>query len=534
LANTIRADVGIRDNASGPIDKIRDKFERLQKQGAKGLAIGAGAAITTAALNLVGNAIGRVTDFLGDSARAYQEDERSQVRFRTSLTANVAAFDGNTDAIEKILQARIKLGFSDDEQRDSLATLVTRTHDSTEALRLQQIAMDLARLRGLDLATASDLIGKAFSGQVGALRRAGIAVDANATATEALAAVEKAAAGQAENFAKSQSGSIVVANIRAAETMERFGKVITHIQAAVLPLLVDALEGTADVLDEVGAAAKKVPTPFFLKWIDDARAAEAGLHRVAEGTEDLRRATGRLTPGLKTTAGATEDLTEEQADLEYWFGRTTRAASEQDDALARLSGEMFGTEILTGDLAQAQKDLDEILKAGPESQKAADIAIWNGRVAEQRQRVFELQAQMAQGAGPAAFYQWLLLQEQAIGNTDAALLEYIRNLKWLALVQQAPFTEQPLPLVPRSGAPQPYAHGGPVMADEPIIVGEKGPEIFVPPSAGQIVPNGGSGGWSAGGQFEIHTHLYLDGRQIAEVVNREQDFRRGRGTFVPA
>ena len=38
------------------------------------------------------------------------------------------------------------------------------------------------------------------------------------------------------------------------------------------------------------------------------------------------------------------------------------------------------------------------------------------------------------------------------------------------------------------------ARGGPVRAHQPYMVGERGPELFVPRSAGTIVPNGGGGG----------------------------------------
>ena len=40
---------------------------------------------------------------------------------------------------------------------------------------------------------------------------------------------------------------------------------------------------------------------------------------------------------------------------------------------------------------------------------------------------------------------------------------------------------------------QPRASGGPVSAGAPYLVGEAGPELFVPSSAGSIVPNGGGG-----------------------------------------
>ena len=50
------------------------------------------------------------------------------------------------------------------------------------------------------------------------------------------------------------------------------------------------------------------------------------------------------------------------------------------------------------------------------------------------------------------------------------------------------------------GGPNPFAFkaiGGPVQSDKPYVVGERGPEMFVPSRSGSIVPNnklGGGGG----------------------------------------
>ena len=41
---------------------------------------------------------------------------------------------------------------------------------------------------------------------------------------------------------------------------------------------------------------------------------------------------------------------------------------------------------------------------------------------------------------------------------------------------------------------QPKASGGPVSGGRPYLVGEKGPELFVPRSHGNIVPNNAMGG----------------------------------------
>ena len=37
--------------------------------------------------------------------------------------------------------------------------------------------------------------------------------------------------------------------------------------------------------------------------------------------------------------------------------------------------------------------------------------------------------------------------------------------------------------------PEPHAMGGPVTAGSPYLVGERGPELFVPDASGSIIPN---------------------------------------------
>lgn len=64
------------------------------------------------------------------------------------------------------------------------------------------------------------------------------------------------------------------------------------------------------------------------------------------------------------------------------------------------------------------------------------------------------------------------------------------------------------------------AAGGPVRAGSPYIVGEKGPELFVPKLSGAIVP-AGAGVSGGAAMAELHTHVYLDSAQIAEVIRRE-------------
>lgn len=61
------------------------------------------------------------------------------------------------------------------------------------------------------------------------------------------------------------------------------------------------------------------------------------------------------------------------------------------------------------------------------------------------------------------------------------------------------------------------ASGGPVSRGRPYIVGEQGPELFVPGNSGTIIPNKATRS-VASGSGPIHIHLNVDGREISETV----------------
>lgn len=65
-----------------------------------------------------------------------------------------------------------------------------------------------------------------------------------------------------------------------------------------------------------------------------------------------------------------------------------------------------------------------------------------------------------------------------------------------------------------SKLPKRRALGGPVFAGEPYLVGERGPELFMPRQSGQIIPNG-SGGAALAINFTVNS---LDPRSAAAVI----------------
>lgn len=215
-----------RDEASAAIGKIESSLGRLGiKAGTtddamKGLMKGLiGLGTTVVAYE----AVQKLTGFLTDSVKAAIEEEKGINRLTASLKANAPAWNGNSDAIERVVAGRQRLAFSDGDLRDSLSQLVGVTHDVNQAFNVQSVAMDLARFKGISLQEASVALTRVEAGKYRALADLGIVLKAGATQVEALAAVEKVAAGQADAYAKSQAGALDRAGVAIENFQEKLG-----------------------------------------------------------------------------------------------------------------------------------------------------------------------------------------------------------------------------------------------------------------------------------------------------------------------
>lgn len=67
-----------------------------------------------------------------------------------------------------------------------MAKLLQRTGSLTEATKLNAVAMDLARAKNMDLATATTLVGQVLSGNGKVLKQYGIDIKDTASPLEAL------------------------------------------------------------------------------------------------------------------------------------------------------------------------------------------------------------------------------------------------------------------------------------------------------------------------------------------------------------
>jgi hypothetical protein len=270
-----------------------------------------------AAFLAVGAAAGAMAIKIGiDAVKAAVEDEKAQKSLAITLKNTTKATDAQVAAVEDYIDKTARAsGVADDQLRPSLDRLLRSTEDITKAQKLQTLALDIAAGTGKDLATVSEALGKAYDGNLGALKRIGVPLDENIIKTKDFDAATKALsetfAGQADAAAETFAGRMARIKIGIDEAKEQLG-------TALLPLLerfakfateqlAPALQGLVDGLTREG---KQSLTRAFY---------DAGTGAVTFGYdmdtvqgqayllgEQLRRTTELLTDMLDKITGAAE------------------------------------------------------------------------------------------------------------------------------------------------------------------------------------------------------------------------------------
>jgi hypothetical protein len=269
---------------------------KLQGVG-KGMVVGAG----IAGFNLLTSAIDLGISKLGEAAAAFRADETSQKLLAQALQNNIANWDGNTAGVEAYATAQAKLGFADDEVRTSIGTLIGVTHDLTEAQKLNSLAQDLARAKGISLEQATDAVSKAAQGNGRALKSLGIDIAGATNAAGFLDAIQRNVTGSAETWAATNEGKLAVSNVAVGEAMEKVGKIVNDVGQVAAPILAEALTVLVDVLGAVWEAIGPIVGELVNALQPAFKAIGPVVSRVFGTVKDV---VTQLTPAFRAVFGA--------------------------------------------------------------------------------------------------------------------------------------------------------------------------------------------------------------------------------------
>lgn len=489
--NSVRIHTEVTGNAPKEINSVKDAWTAFQKKGKEGLGLGVGLAAGAAGFALLDGAISKTTEFLTDSVAKAREEEAGIAKLDTALRANVKGWDGNRDSIERVIAAREKLAFSDGEQRDSLALLVARTHDATKALDLQGIAMDFARLKGVDLATSSELIGKVYGGNLGLLQRYGIAVEKGATSTEALATIQKLAAGQAKAFGDSAEGAAQGAEIAIEDLQEEIGQgllpvvkeVATTVRDDLVPALQDGVKfvkENQDAIEFLGDAFGQLVDPvgnsidFMVEKQDEAK--QAAIEASLVGADAWATGSERVMSSMAAVGDASHDMDD---DVRTSTNRITRRVKNMYQSYDDFAEFMLG---------KYNDDIDKALGI-----HEARVALNNAKTAAERVKAYE-QIEALGDLSQTDYENWInSLKKMAKGTKGQVHAAYMAAIADVRALRDA--ADKPVIVDVRyqqtgsTSLNKPKAIGGAVEGGNTYLVGEKGPELFSPSMSGYIVPN---------------------------------------------
>ena len=169
-----------------------------------------------------------VAQQIGKAVKAFAEDEAQQKQLSLAVRNSTGASEAQVAAIEDtISKMQFQKAVSDSELRPSLASLVRATGDVTKAQSLMNLALDISAGTGKDLQTVSLALAKAQAGNVGALTRLGVSLDANAVKTKDFDAITRELSytfqGAADAAANSAEGGFKKLQIATDELYETVG-----------------------------------------------------------------------------------------------------------------------------------------------------------------------------------------------------------------------------------------------------------------------------------------------------------------------
>jgi hypothetical protein len=167
LKLSILADVDDLKKKLGEADKAVEsnssKISEFGKKAAAAFAVAAAAAVAYG------------TKLAVDGVKAAIEDEAAQLRLAAALRTATGATDDQIRATEAyILKTSLATGVADDQLRPAMQRLAVSTKSTEEAQKLLNLALDIAKGRGLELETVANALGRAQDGNTTALGRLGL------------------------------------------------------------------------------------------------------------------------------------------------------------------------------------------------------------------------------------------------------------------------------------------------------------------------------------------------------------------------
>jgi len=180
-----------------------------------------------------------MTIALDKMVKGAMETDAQLASMKTALTnLGLGAAD---EQFVKLAENNTVLGFNVTKTAQSLQTLATLTHSSSEAIRLNSLAMDIARAKHIDLASATSMVQMEMRGAARGFTQFGVTLDTTLPKAQAINKamndVQKAVSGQAQDYMKTAAGKLDALKSSFGQVADVIGRDVLPVVTALLGLI---------------------------------------------------------------------------------------------------------------------------------------------------------------------------------------------------------------------------------------------------------------------------------------------------------
>jgi hypothetical protein len=206
-------------NIAAEADKASAKFNDL-----KTIMVG------TFAGNQLTKGLQSLEGFLKSSISVASEAQNSIAELGTAMNNAKINTEGNRQAVDKVTESMMNLGFTGNSTREALTKMVTATGSMSQAQKLMGVAADYARLKHMDLNAAASILTRGTVGAVRAFREYGIVLDTNLPKNEAITKaftqLNEKIGGQAQTEAQTYAGKLEILGVKSNDLKEKIGTLL--------------------------------------------------------------------------------------------------------------------------------------------------------------------------------------------------------------------------------------------------------------------------------------------------------------------
>jgi|TARA_R100000479_G_scaffold51921_1_gene24722 hypothetical protein len=504
-----------------------------------------------------------LTAFAAASVKAFDTQAKAEAQLRTALGENETAFKNLTDQAKELQEITL---FGDEETIAAASFLAQMGLQEDAIKRLIPLIQDMATAKGMSLTAAADLVAKSVGSSTNALSRYGIQIEGAVGSTErldsAVNALSQQFKGQAQAAAEAGTGGLT-------QLKNSFGDLSEEIGRALMPMLNDLadklrvlVKGMQDLSEQeiktrvqIGLfAAALGPVVIALSSIVKAvsyligkfkqlRPVITGILTVFEylaygiaavitavGSEVI--AIGLLISAIASYAHTLLTATDEQVKFNSALEDATVLTKEQADAIANISvpfvegaerAKEFGIQLdkvaqvtsidAPDGLATGLKETTHILKDVEGTMTdlgATAVGVFDNIV----DRVLQFRGSFVSVLEEIGIMIGKMILKMAIMAALISVISGGGGAGRLGFSFAEAFNMQ-LGIGGR-------ASGGNVIAGQPYIVGERGPEMFMPGQSGTIIPNNNLGSVSI-------PDVKISGEDLIIVFDRAKRHRNALG-----